>query len=230
MALINCDYPTPGRFRTVALVLAGVCGAPVTGADNMWVDQCPAALELTPDVVTPEPFRRTCADGQILLDEPGIQTLVGLDFNLDLHSASPDMMTLLGLKPVTQGGVVIGWDDCRDATGSLNIYLWREVAGDQACDPDGERQWLVTIIAWAHQVRVTHTGTFGGSDGLTRLSGRGRLGHNFDVGALQVVETGGVPECFDEPITSDCTGRTVLTTLAPPSECGLAAVPSTCIT
>jgi hypothetical protein len=224
MAVQDCNYPILGKFKAVALVLADDCGKPIGGPGTGWMEHCPAAFTPAEDVNEGDSFTRECADGSILVDVPGVNTLLGVDVELDLHGASPEFISMAsGSTPVTQNGTIVGWDDCKDGHGSLNMYLWREIVGESACDPEtGKPQYLLDIYPWVDQVRITDEGTYGGSDGFIRVSGRSRTGHLFGTGGLEVFEDDTeAPECMEDPIPPSCMRRRVITTLAPPEVCGL---------
>lgn len=226
MSLNNCTYPVIGRFVAVGIFLADDCGVPIVGPGAGYFDWCPAALSMEDDVTEGDGFSRTCANGTELVNLPGNNTLAGINVDLDLHGMDPTFVAEAGgATPVTQGGEIVGWDNCRDGAGSASLYLWREVVGDEAC-AGGDAQYLLTVLPWVDQLRITEEGNFGGDDGYLRLTGRSRTGHAFGVGPLPVFPDPTDPDAnpplpFETPIGSDCMRRTVLTSLAPPDDCGI---------
>lgn len=226
MAISDCTGPTPGKFIAVGIFLADDCGVPIDGVDMGWVDWCPAALSIDPQVNEGDDFQRECANGAILNSTPGVDTLTGVDWELDLQQFDPDFLAAVsGATPVTFDGETVGWDTCKDSAGSASIFLWREVAGDP-CE-GGAPQYLLKILPWSSNVRITEEGTFGAADAYLRLTGTSRLGHGFGLGPLPYQNdplTPGTPACPEQPIGSDCPVRDVLTTLPPPDECGFVEV------
>lgn len=231
MSADACTYPMIGKFVAVGIFLSDECGAPIVGADAGYVDWCPAALSMEDDVTEGDAFTRTCANGKVVADIPPEETLAGIDTNLDLHGIEFTFLAGAGgASPVTQGGEVVGWDTCRDGSGNASIFLWREIIGDEACDPEGAggQQWLLTVLPWVSRVRLTEEGTFGSSDAYVRLTGRSRSGHAFGVGPLPVFP-GADPDTdppvkFDDPVDASCMRRTVITSQPPPAECGVLEV------
>lgn len=226
MSAENCTYPALGRFKNLALVLADDCGRAIGGPDSAWVEQCPGALDFTDDIDEGNDFERRCADDSIFVSIPGKKSLKGIDVNIDLHGLAPEFAAQLGGTPVMQGADIVGWDDCISGEGNLQAYIWQDVAGGSACDPNAsERQFLLTIFPWLSEVRITRQGTFGAADSFIRITGRSRTGHGFGLGGLPVMDDGaGNPECMEQEISQACTRRTILTTLPPPEECGFITV------
>lgn len=231
MATSDCTYPMPGRFLAVGIFLSDDCGQPISGPDAGYNDWCPAALAMTDDVQEGEGFTRTCANGDIIVEIPPKETLPGVDVELDLHGIDPAFAGSISGSPVTQNGEVVGWDDCQDGSGNASIYLYREVVdGNGACGgPGGQPLYLVTILPWVTNLRVTSEGTFGGDDGYQRLTGRSRTGHSFGHGAIPLFPDptdpdANPPVCMDQEIDPRCVRRNVYTTLAPSDLCGFVDV------
>lgn len=215
--------PILGRLKTAGVFPLDDCMRPVYGEDEGYLDDCFAALDTSDNMDDGESFTRRCADGSVLYNEEGEQSLTSVEVNLDLNAEpAEEWLAAVGLAtPVMNGATAIGWTRCTKSSANLLIAIWQEVLGADACD-DAESAggWRLHLFP-LRKARLTIEGGIGAEDSYIRITGRTAPEANILRGPLPFLagETGAVFPSSDLVVCH----HTVLThqVAAPPTECGV---------
>ncbi len=222
--------PKLAEGDVVRITRVDVCGAPVEGEDNAFVDDCWASVLMAPNVETGTDINFPSMSGRSCAFKRGCPSFRGFDLTGEFYSASPEMVEILTGNPVylDHAGAPIGWDDCSVACNTgFGLEIWQNVVGEECPEGDVDGQWFYWLLPWITNgvlgdVTVNSEGVTFSFTGNTRSSGRWQLGP-WDVQAADVDNTPG-PLLTDVGVT--CHRRGFLTTIAPPTAaCEYVTVP-----
>lgn len=218
--------PILGRLKTAGVFILDDCMRPIYGEGVGYLDDCFAAFSTSDNMDDGESFTRRCADGTILYQEEGEQSLTSVEVNLDLNAEpAEEWMAQAGLvTPVMNGTDVIGWTRCTKSSANLLVIVWQEVLGADAC-AEGETAggWRLHMFP-LRKARLTLEGDIGAEDGYIRITGNTSPEANLGEGPIPLL-AGATPA--DPPVfpTNDLVvcHHTALTAdvAPPPDQCGV---------
>lgn len=218
--------PILGRLKTAGIFILDDCMRPVYGEDTGYLDDCFGAFSSSDNMDEGESFTRRCADGTILYNEEGEQSLQSVEVNLDLNAEPPEsFLAEVGLvKPIMNGLTPIGFTRCTKASANLLIVVWQEILGADACDEGAtEGGWRVHLFP-IRKARLTIEGDLGAEDSYMRITGTTSPEANLGQGPIPLL-AGPTPPGTPIFPTDDMIvcHHTILTSgvAAPPDECGL---------
>lgn len=140
----ECFAPIRGRVYRVIQVDA--CGRPVTGAGSVGVGKFVQA-ELSPEYQDGTEYLLEDADGAPCVNEKGDPFLKRLGATINLCNIDPDDVVIVtgeqlifeaGAPPTGRG---VMFDDSV-ITARFSLEIWQRVAGSQACDEEGNEQYV----------------------------------------------------------------------------------------
>jgi len=170
--MATCDTPDLGRIKAVALFLLDDCMSPIYGTAAGYIDDCPAGIETDDNIDDGEDFTRRCADGSIKRYLPGVQSLQGIEVNVDFHWLDPEFVALAnGASPIYFDGEVVGWSDGTQDRFNVLVAVVQEILGGDVCagdDPGCNNYWRLYPLKGA---RMTEDGDIGSEDNVIRISG-----------------------------------------------------------
>jgi len=218
--------PILGRLKTAAIFPLDDCMRPVYGTGVGYVDDCFAAFSTSDNMDDGESFTRRCADGTILYQEEGEQSLTSVEVNLDLNAEpAEEWMAQVGLvTPVLNGTETIGWTRCTKSSANLLVVVWQEVLGADACEEGSTAgAWRLHMFP-LRKARLTLEGDIGAEDGYIRITGNTAPEVNVGRGPIPLL-TGTLPAdpaVFPSNDMLVC-HHTALThgVAAPPDDCGV---------
>lgn len=225
--MANC--PKLAEGDVVRITRVDNCGAPVEGANNAFVDDCWATVEMAPNVEAGTDIDFKAMNGRSCGFKRGCPSFRGFDLTGTFFSASPEMIEIMTGSPVYFGhdGAPIGWDDCSVACSTgFALEVWQNIVGEE-CPVEGEGIFFYWLLPWVTNavlgdVSISDAGVTFSLTGNTRASGRWSLGP-WDVQAQDALNT---PGPLLDVMGTDCHRRGFLTTILPPEpECEYVLVP-----
>lgn len=195
------------------------CCAPEVGANNAFVDDCWASVQMTANVEAGTDIDFRAMNGRSCGFKRGCPSFRGFDITAEFFSASPELIEILTGNPVyyDYAGNPVGWDDCSIACrGGFALEVWQNVVGEE-CVPGAEAQsfyWLLPCIANGilGDVTINNEGVTFSLTGNTRATG-GWCHGPWNVQAQDAINT---PGPLLTNLGADCHRRGFLTTIAPP--------------
>jgi hypothetical protein len=182
-------------FERVRFTIVDVCGAPVPGEDNAWVEDCTISAQATPIIETKPRIDFPRANGTSCGSYQPPPNKQGYNVIIQIWTWSPGLNTLMtGNDPIIVGTDIIGWQDCNDAVGRVAVELWHNTLSDD-CE-DGEVPYVYTLIPFLDNVIYNPPNAIADQPYVIQFSGNTRDGSQWGVGPWDdvVYDAGGTVE------------------------------------
>lgn len=153
MATVTQCY-TPIKAKVLRVTALDECGVPLCGDDP---DQGQVVLSAMTQVVQSaqydegEEHTLRTADSDMCVNEKDPDALKRVDVSITICAIDPGLVvkTLLGARLLTTAGIGTGFGLAEGIDRKhWSLEVWQRVSGQQACDPDGNQQWVYN--AWPH--------------------------------------------------------------------------------
>lgn len=218
-------YPVV-QARAARVTRLDACGEVVLGPDSQVTTKGLVEIGITANINEGDEITLTNINGDQCVRVPPKPELTGFGLEIQLCNVDPDLISLLTgqTKVVDENDNVIGYNvetsiDLDDVAFALEV--WGKVPAAQ-CEPGAGQQYAYMIFPFV-KGGVAGDFTINGTDAVTFTITNATTydGANWGVGPYDVITAAGAPSPLLDPISATTHQRTLLTTLAPPTDqCG----------
>lgn len=138
---------TPIRGRMMRVVKLDTCGNPVTGgSSSMVISKGFISVKATPQYEDGTEFMTKAADGSLCVNQKDAGSLKRVQLDIMLCVMDPDLIALFAGSQArslvtSSTGTGLAFSTAQ-ALGNTSLELWQDVSGRNACDSQGNPQYV----------------------------------------------------------------------------------------
>ncbi|MFW6205351.1 MAG: hypothetical protein ACOC96_10280 [Actinomycetota bacterium] len=229
MTNLLCAKPLQGE--TLRVTRLDSCGEPDYGECAYGVSEGYVQAQLTPNVESPDEFKRKGPNGKFIVNQRSRPLLNWFDVSIQFQEVDPEIFTIItGLDAYEDDqdrviGFVVNED--KFATANFALELWLGNA-EEECSEDDDVPYGYSLLPWVVEGAIAGNITVANQLITFTVEGRTRKGTPWGTGPYDVVvDQAGSPSPLFSAIPTDTHDLQIWTFLAPPeAECGCQSLAS----